>query len=463
MRAVDGCTPTRMQLPLSASQELFCFMEALKPGRGLGSAFTMATGQRITGPVDLAALDESLNELIRRHGGLRAALASSETGEVVHSVVNDARCQLQVRDWSLPPERRDEGALACARDAREMLVDAATPPPLRATLTRLGPEDHVLGLAAHHALVDAWSFEILVDELIRIYDARCDGRTPDLPALPMTYEELAWGAQAGPEDVDADIDYWRSQLSGLKVLDFPPKKTRALGRDPENGHFTIEVPTDTVVRLRRLTTSERATMFMGFAAAFNTLVFAYTGSTDIVLPSQLSRRHDLDFEHLVGFFVDALALRNDLSGDPSFLDVLRRVRATTLDAYEHRAVPIIQLLDCVPELMALAESGQVWLLFQFIELPPVSPRATDATVWRPVDDELLPTMGDGLPLDLELSIAQRGDDVKGVFDYNRSLYADATIEEIARDFVLLLEDIVARPNAPISALAARRHPRVTPA
>ncbi|HEY0730186.1 MAG TPA: condensation domain-containing protein, partial [Pyrinomonadaceae bacterium] len=331
--------------PLSLAQQRLWFLHQLDPGN---DPYYLPFYYELTGPLDVSALERSLNEIIRRHEILRTVFKERDNN-VVQSVLPSLTLPLPKFDLTqLPPTSADEEVqrLLDAEAARPF--DLEQGPLLRAMLVKKSDEEHGLSLVVHHIVMDGWSIEILLAELSALYEAFSANEPSPLPDLPLQYADFAvWQREWITGGVlDEQLAYWKKQLSGdLPMLDVPtdhPRPQRMTYRGADKDFYLTH---DQLERLNELAHREGATLFMTLMAALLTLLHRYTGQEDIILGAANAGRSHAEIEKLIGFFVNTLVLRTDLSGNPKFTELLARVREVALGAYEHQDVPFEKLVE----------------------------------------------------------------------------------------------------------------------
>ncbi|MCP4657069.1 MAG: non-ribosomal peptide synthetase, partial [bacterium] len=336
--------PRQDRLPLSFGQQRLWFLDQLKPG---DPSFNMPSAYRLPGALDRTALVESLNAIVARHEALRTTFASHE-GKPYQVIAAALTLRLPVVDLRrLPGAAGDgEGRRLAVAEGR-ISFDLARGPLLRAILLRL-EEEHLLLLSLHHIVADGWSLEILRRELAVLYEAFSAGRPCPLPDLRVQYADCAlWQRRwLEGETLEAQLAYWRDRLrEPLPVLELPADRPRRTDRAARGETCSAWLPESTAEGLRSLSREAGATLFMTMLAALDTLLHRYTGQTDLLVGTPVANRSRGESEGLIGFFVNTLVLRADLAGDPTFRELLARVRELALSAYAHADVPFEKLVE----------------------------------------------------------------------------------------------------------------------
>jgi aspartate racemase len=444
--APRGITPRERgaRVPLSAAQQQIWLHAHLAPELPLyNEPFTI----RRRGHLDVAALEAALAEIVRRHEAWRTTI-QVDGGQPVQVVQPATAVPLPVVDLTAmpPPEREAEAARRATEDARRPF-DLERGPLLRALLVRVADDDHRLFLTVHHIVLDGVSiYQILLRELTALYDAFAAGRPSPLPELPVQYADFAlWQRERlqseGPE---ASIEYWRRRLAGMPVLAMPTDRPRPAVQTFAGARHCVALPPALSAALRRLARREGTSLFMTLLAAFEVLLHRYTGQDDLALGTVSAGRGRPEIERLLGFFANPLCLRADVSGDPTFSQLLTRVREESLEALAHDDVPF----EAVVKALGVERDAGRNPLFQ-VAFSLEAPRAPVPEGW---DAGHLDVDTGTSKFDLYLELDERPDTLVGRFVYRTDLFAPATIERLARHYQRVLEAAVADPHRTISAL-----------
>ena len=441
-------------LPLSFAQQRLWFLDQLSPGN---RAYNLFEALRITGPLDASALEKSLAAILQRHEALRTTFGTLED-QPVQIIAPAPEFTLPVVDLEdLPESRRSEEAHRLAVAEAQRPFDLTRDLMLRPVLLRLSPQDHVLLIALHHIAADGWSLGVLYRDLTAFYQTFTQGAPPP-PELPIQYADFAvWQRRRTRSEVlESELAWWKKQLAGAPdVLELPTDRPRPAVQTFHGSQHWSTLPAALAQNLKTLSRQQGVTLFMTLQAAFTTLLRRYTRQTDIVLGAPMADRTPVETEDLIGLFVNTLVLRTDLFGNPTFAELLQRVRAGTLGAYAHQALPFELLVkELKPE-----RSISHMLLFQaafvlqsapshLFDPPGLSSTRAD------VDNNTA-------KFDLTLSITDEDRGLTALWEYNRDLFDAATIERMSGHFQTLLEAIVAHPQKRLSELplltAAERH------
>lgn len=435
---------------LSYAQQRMWLLDRLDPRN---PAYNITRAIRMRGSLSQVALQESLRGIVTRHESLRTTFTESE-GEPIP--VAAAACSLELPTLDLndvAEEERESKALRLARDEAQQPFDLARGPLLRAKLLRLRTDEHILILTMHHIITDAWSMSILFEEIGRLYEAFVAGLPSPLPDLPIQYRDFAhWQRKSLPGEVlDRRLAYWQHQLAGVDpVLALPTDRNRPVV-PTAHGAIQKRVFSDALRdRLKAVGRESNATLFMTLLAAFQTLLFRYTSREDIVIGSPTAGRPEVEFESLIGFFVNTLAIRTNLSGNPTFRELLGRVREVTLEAYDHQEVPFEKIIEALQIQRSLSYSPLFQVMFILQNAPKQHLKLPGLAL-----DELEFDSGTA-KFDLTVDMAEVDDGLSCVCEYNTDLFESATIIRMLGHFQSLLEGIVSDPGQRLLALPLMR-------
>jgi amino acid adenylation domain-containing protein len=432
--------------PASFAQERLWFLERLRPGSSL---FNIPFPLRIEGALDRAALERALGEIVRRQGALRTTLADAP-GPPVQVVAPFAGFVLPVEDLSeLGEKEREAEVRRRAADHAERPFDLSAGPLFRAGLLRLGGEEHVLLLCMHHVVGDGWSVDVFFRELAAFYAAYREGRESPLPEPTVEYADYAaWQReQLRGEAMERQLAWWRERLSGApELLELPTDHPRPAVRTNGGAREPIRVGDALARRLEVLGRSEGATPFMVLLGAFQALLSRYAGSGDVVVGSTIAGRTRAEVEGLIGLFMNMLALRTDLSDDPTFLEVLRRVRDATLGAYEYQDLPFDRLVEELRPVRSLGHAPLVQVLLELHNTGSSEPDLPGLRV-RAVATEVGTAKFD---LEIALSATPRG--LEGGLTYSTDLFERGTARRMVEHLGRVLEQIAAHPERRLSQL-----------
>jgi amino acid adenylation domain-containing protein len=433
-------------LQLSFAQQRLWFLDQWEPG---SSTYNLTTAVRLTGLLNLAALERSLNEILWRHEALRTTFATVD-GQPVQVVASPKVFALPVMNLQhLSETERDAEAQRLVNDERSKPFDLIKGPLFRPTLLQLGEEEHILLLAMHHIVSDGWSMGILSRELTVLYEAFSAGHPSPLTELSIQYGDFAkWQREwLQGEVLERQLSYWKRQLEGIPaVSNLPADRPRPAVQGYRGKTQYLELTKELTEGLKALSRKEGVTLYMTLLAAFQTLLYRHTRQEDIVVGSPIANRNRSEIEGLIGFFVNTLVLRTDVSGNPSFRELLGRVRKTALDAYEHQDLPFEKLLEDLQPERSLSYSP----LFQVMFILQNAPNTGLEFKRLSVSPVRLDT--ETAKFDLTLSIHETPSGLSGALQYNTDLFDDATITRMIGHFQILLKGIVADPDLRISDL-----------
>ncbi|MDX6694480.1 MAG: hypothetical protein QOF02_2083 [Blastocatellia bacterium] len=432
--------------PLSFDQERHWFIDQLETSHAVNNT---PDGVLLKGRLRVAALEQALGEIVRRHEILRTAFKLVD-GSPAQVVAAANAFKLPLVDLSgLSAPRRDEQAQRLARAEESKRFDLAQGPLLRASLLRLNEDTHVLLLTAHHIICDSWSVEVINQELGALYQAYARGEQSPLSELAIQFGDYAaWQRQRlQGELLDKLLAYWKKQLAGAPaVLDLPTDRARPAVQTYRGGREAIELSEDMLKSLQRLSREAGATMFMTLLAAFTVLLSRYTATQDIVVGTPIGGRNQLETEPLIGLFVNTLALRTDLSGNPGFRELLGRVSEAALGGLGHRELPFERLvMELQPE-RAVSHTPLFQVMFD-LQRPVKTSLALPELTVTPLEGE-----AHTAKFDLTMYVTEKTDGLTITFRYNVDLFERATIRRMLEHTCNLLESIISNPQQRLSEL-----------
>ncbi|HEU0299474.1 MAG TPA: amino acid adenylation domain-containing protein, partial [Longimicrobium sp.] len=426
-------------VPLSFAQERMWFLQRMSPGAG---TYNMAEALALEGPLDAEALRRALEALVARHEVLRTRYAEVE-GQPVQDV-------LPPPPFALPVETvaEDEVRARMEADARAPF-DLRDGLPIRARLLRIAPERHVLLLNVHHIAADGWSWGVMMRELTLLYRAFARGGAAPLAPLPVQYADYALWQRAlpGGEAVRRERAFWRQRLEGAPaLLELPYDRPRPAEADERGAAHEFVIAPEVARAARELARREGATLYMVLLAAWNAVLHRWSGQEDIVVGSPVAGRALPEVEGLVGLFVNSLAMRTDLSGDPAFRTLLARVRESTLQAYAHQEVPFEELVQEMGVARSLSHAPVFQVMFGLLNAP------DGELSLEGLEVRTLPAAAGTARVDLTVQLEEHGDGLRGLAEYATALWDGATIERMMAHFAVLLRAAAAVPETPVSAL-----------
>ncbi|MER7403724.1 amino acid adenylation domain-containing protein [Streptomyces sp. NPDC000070] len=446
----DGIPPRRPGAPVLASltQQRIWLLDQLRPGL---PTYNETAGWRLTGNLDVTVLRDCLSEIVRRHESLRTTFTDSVDGPV--QTIGDPRpVELKVTDLTgLPEDQREDKAHASIVEQARQPFDLAGGPLLRVSLLRLAAREHILVLIAHHISTDGWSTDLFRHELTELYAAFSEGKPSPLTEPTTQYADFAdWQRHRtrGP-DLDAQLDYWRTQLAGIpSLLELPIAAPRPDVATHDGARTPFVIPPELGRAVTDLAKRHGATPFMVLLSALQALLHRYTGERDVVVGTALAGREHPELESVIGFFANTVALRAELAADGTFLDVLTQAREVVIAAQDNQDVPFDSVVDALrPE--RSPGFNPVFQTMLVLENAAAAQRG-EQTGLRITPDEV--DIGVA-KYDLVLQLRTDGDAFRGVWEYSTDLYQADAIDGLKEHFLTLLQDAVAHPDRPVAELA----------
>jgi hypothetical protein len=437
------------RVPLSFPQQRLWFMDELNRG---APTYNAALPMRIRGPLDVDALTHALVAVISRHEALRTVFVLDAEGPV-QKVLEDWQLDLPLVDLrDVPDDEREGEAQRLLRERTRRPFDLASDLMLRATLLRLADEEWILNVEEHHIAFDGWSDEIMFGELEELYAARLEGREANLPELPIQYGDFTlWQRRRMDGELLAEqLGYWRRQLAGAPSAlrlrsDFPRPEVQTY----EGAHLDFELSSDLADGVRELARTESATPYMTLLAAFVTLLYRRTGQDDVLVGTPMANRGRLELEQLIGFFSNTVVMRARLGGNPTFRELVHRIREVALGAYAHQECPFEKVVDAV----GAARDASLNPLFQ-VNFRAQSGEPTTLRL-SGLEIEALKIDVGFSRFDLALELQLRENAIRGYLEYNVDLFRPETAERIVDELGQLLADVVAGPDTPLLAFELR--------
>ncbi len=434
------------RLPLSFAQQRLWFMDQLEPGN---PAYNMPGAIRLSGELNVAALERSLNEIVRRHESLRTTfdVVNGQPAQIIAPFAPLALPSLDLSELSKTELEAQVGKLVAEESLRPF--DLARGPLFRFCLLKLGATEHVAIFSMHHIISDEWSLGALTRELAALYAAFCQGKPSPLEELPIQYPDFAhWQRQwLQGEALETQLAYWRERLGGkLPTLQLPFDHPRPAAPTSRGATYSFALSPEISASLKALSREEGATMFMTLLAALQTLLHRVAGQDDIIIGTDVANRNRLETEGLIGFFVNHLVLRADLGGNPGFRKLLRQAREITLGAYAHQDLPFDKLVGALRLERSAGQTPLFQVLFVFgnptmptLELPglTLSPQRSDLILSK---------------YDLTLFMSEKGRSVNGVWRYSAELFEASSIARMSGNFETLLSSVAANPDARLDSL-----------
>jgi len=438
--------PRDRDLPLSFAQQRLWFIDQLEPGSPL---YNVPVALQVEGPLDPRVLERSLSEIVGRHETLRTSFKALE-GAPVQVIHPRSPFVLPVVDLSgLPESRRAALARRLAEEEAGRPFDLSRGPLLRALLLRLAEEDNVTALTMHHVASDGWSMGILVREVAALYAAFAAGRPSPLPELATQYADFAvWQhSWLRGELLESEIAYWRRQLAHLPPrLELPTDRPRPAVQSLRGAVRPVRLPAELTRQAQALSRHEGATLFMLLLAGFQALLARTSSQKDLAVGSPVAGRNRVEIEGLIGFFVNTLVLRGDLSGAPTFRELLGRARETALAAYLHQDVPFEKLVEELAPERSLAQTPLFQVMLVLQNAPMGSLEVQDLRLHP------LPVAGTTSKFDLTVTLTEVDGGLNGTAEYATDLFDSTTIDRLTGHFERLLAAAVAAPERRIAEL-----------
>src|SRR5689334_4591622 len=432
-------------LPLSYAQQRLWFIHQLDPD---SPAYNIPLAVRLKGQLDVDALRATLTEIVHRHEALRTTFVVRD-GQPHQLIRPAAKLELPITDLTNVADREREVQRIAEAEAR-LPFDLERGPLLRVRLLQVADEEQVLLVTMHHIVSDGWSMGVLVKEVATLYTAFAKGEASPLEELPIQYADYAvWQREwLRGEVLERQLEYWREQLAGAApVLELPSDRPRPAVQSFRGSYEPVTVSAAVTARLKELSRREGVTLFMLLLGAWQVLLSRYTGAEDIVVGTPIANRQRGEVEGLIGYFVNALALRTDLSGDPTFRELVSRVREVALGAYLHQDVPFEKLVEELQPERSLSHSPLFQVVFALENTPDFNLQLPGLTI-SGVDAE-----SETAKFDLRLSLSEIGPELMGTLRYSTDLFEPPTIQRMLAHFKTLLESIANNPDARISDLS----------
>ena len=440
--------PGYAKSPQSCAQQRLWFLDQFDPGN---SVYNLPVVLRVTGSLDSFLLEQSLNEIIQRHDLLRTtfALQQDEPMQIISPILHLPLAQVDLT--ALPEPERQAAAEQLALAAAQEPFDLQQGPLLRVMLLTLREDEAFLLIVFHHIISDGWSVGNFLRELGALYDAKLNGTAPSLPTLPIQYADYARWQQAWlqSESYQKQLAYWKQHLaSAPPLLALPTDKPRPKQQQYRGHQLSMLLPQDLADELRTFSRQHATTLFMTLLAAWQTLLARYSGQDQIVVGTPIAGRTQVETESLIGFFVNTLALRGDLSGDPTFEELLQRTRECALGAYAQQELPFEKLVEELQPDRSLSYAPIFQVMFALQNAPMV------ATHWANLQLEPIKLPTQTAKFDLSLDMMEAPDGLHAWFEYDTALFEAETMARMQIYFRLLLETIVQYPHARLSELPA---------
>jgi acyl carrier protein len=442
--------PRSQPLPLSFAQQRLWVLDRIEPNNPL---YNIPRAILLTGELNTKAFIAALNEIVRRHESQRTTFATAEDGQPVQVIAESLTLNVPEIDLSVRAEsEREVRAKEIAAEEARNPFDLSKGPLLRATILKLDKQNHVLLLTSHHIVSDAWSSAVFLQELGALYSAYLEGKPSPLPELTLQYADYAsWQKKYLQGAVlENQIGYWREHLRGAPaLLQLPFDRPRPAVRKFEGAYDPIPISKDVADLIRKFSQQEGATPFMTLLAAFNALLARYSGQDHIVLGTDIANRTTAETERMLGFFINLLPLHSDLSGDPTFRELVSRVREVALGAYAHQDIPFDKLVEDLRPERSLSHNPIVQALFVMQNIPPQR-RELPGLQLSPFTVSITRSK-----FDVAVFMRETGSELIQDWLYSTELFERSTIFRMAAHFENLLRHALSHPDTRLSALEMR--------
>ncbi|WP_445632359.1 Carrier domain-containing protein [Nostoc sp. DSM 114161] len=454
-----GCSVVPIQsigcdgdLSLSFGQERLWFIDQFVPNHAF---YNVPEAFRVKGVLNATILEQSLNEIIKRHEVLRTTY-SSVNGQPIQVIHSTFPIELLITNLQgLSPDEQESQVRHIVLKEAQRPFDLVQGPLLRTTLLQLSSEEHIFVLNLHHILCDDWSLSVFFEELSALYQGFSTGNPSPLADLAIQYADFAaWQRQwLQGEILDNKLAYWQQNLSGsLPILELPTDYPRPLEPTYQGARQSVVIPKSLTDALNALSRQEGTTLFMTLLAAFQTLLFRYTGQEDILVGAPISNRHRSELEGVIGFLLNTLVLRTNLSGSPSFRQLLGRVREVALSGYTHQDLPFEKLVDALHIERGLNQNPLISVMFHLQNTPMPKLTVPGLTMNR------LGIDNGTSKFDLYLELRETAAGISGNLEYSTDLFKAETIAVMVEHFSVLLQSIVSNPDQTISNLPVLTFP-----
>ncbi len=433
-------------LPLSFAQQRLWFLDQLEPNSPF---YNIPETFIIEGPLDIEVMNKALNEVIRRHESLRTTF-HSDRGTPYQQIEDELTVKINITDISdLDDEKRESTLTAIVKERALEPISIDSLPLFNLEVVKLAEQKHAVILIIHHIISDNWSTQVLMMEVSLLYDAFSRGEDSPLPDMPIQYADFAhWQRNwLQGEVLEKQLAYWKKQLGGSPpVLELPTDRPRPPMQTFNGSYKTFHLPPELSERIKGLAKDSGTTIFMTLLAAFQTLLCRYSGQDDISIGSPIANRNRAEVENLIGFFVNTLVFRSDLSGNPSFKEILKRVREVALGAYAHQDLPFEKIVDVLQPERNMSHSPlfQVMFALQSGQASDIRRPHSDLTI-HPLEAHSATSK-----FDMTLFMLEEADHLSGALEFNTDLFDEATIDRFIAHFENLLQAIVTNPQKSIA-------------
>jgi len=436
------------RLPLSFAQQRLWVIDQLDPG---SAAYNIHYGLKLRGNLNTPALWRAINEIVRRHEILRTSFPTVQ-GEAVQHIAPQAELEPREFDLSrLEPQAQETEVNQLSRAEAGKPIDLSAGPVIRACLLRLSDHEHVLLITLHHIVSDGWSLGIMVRELTSVYEAYIKGGPSPLPPLEFQYADFAVTQKQwlSGEAMERQLAYWRKQLNGFKLLQLPPDFPGTANPGNAGGSVTVEISPEMTAKLKEAVRHENVTLFMSLLAAYQIVLGNHAKQDDVTVGADIANRNWSETESMIGFFVNQLVLRTGLEGDPTWRELLGRVRKTVLEAYEYQDLPFEKLVAEIAPERSLGNSPLFSSKLVFQNMPRSSFQLQGLEI------EFISSQIETSKFDLTLTLQEAAGAIAGTFVYKSGLFKPETIELFRIQLISVLELALENPEVRLGALKAK--------
>ncbi|MBD0385365.1 MAG: hypothetical protein ICV54_02245 [Nostoc sp. C3-bin3] len=443
--------PKLNYFPLSFAQQRLWFLDQLEPEN---PAYNISGAVQLTGLLNIAALKQSFDALVQRHEVIRTTFAIVQE-QAMQVIAPNLEFKIPIVDLQdLPENQQQQQIQTLITEEQAHPFNLAQGPLLRVTLLRLNPKDHVMLFSMHHIISDGWSMGILIQEIAKLYEAFSTGKTPVLPELPIHYADFAvWQRQwLQTQALETQLAYWKSQLAGkLPVLNLASVNPRPQVSSYRGASYSFNISANLSQELQELSHQAGVTLFMTLLAAFQILLYRYTKQEDIIVGSPIASRNYSELEGLIGFFINILVLRTNLSDNPTFKKLLQRVRKTALGAYAHQDLPFEKLVAELQPERNLNHSPLFQVLFVLQNAP------KSHLELKGLNMSILESESSPVRHDLKLQLTETPEGLQGFFEYKNDLFHATAIARMAVILETILTTVVEQPEIPLDQLVELLH------
>jgi acyl-CoA synthetase (AMP-forming)/AMP-acid ligase II/acyl carrier protein len=435
--------PRQGQIPLCLAQERLWFLEQLEPGNPF---YNVAIAIQLSGTLDIGVLQQSLNEIIKRHDSLRTSFVcvAGQTAQKIHLNLGVKLATVDCTHLESPKSLEK-----LILKETQQPFDLSQAPLIRSQLLCLAEDEHFLLLTMHHIISDGWSVGILIQELAEVYQSIREGKAFPLAELPIQYADFAyWQRQELQQELlKTQLNYWKQQLSGkISILELPTDKPRPITQTFAGKKHNLALSEDLRIAVKNLSQVEGVTLFMTLLTVFEILLYSWSNQEDIIIGTPVIGRYHTETQKIIGFFINTLVLRTDLSGNPTFRELMKRVKQVVLEAYDHQDVPFEKLVEELQPKRNLSYNPlfQVMFIFQNTSIPSIKqPELT----WEPQEID-----NGTSKFDLKLNLWETLAGFQGSFEYKTDLFESKTISRLASSFEVLLQAIISQPDVSLQEL-----------